>query len=110
MRPALFVVAALGLAACTGSLEHEVGDAGPTAPRYDPLDEDEATLALALSNDGQTARVDLRLSQSGEVHVIEVNPNPGLASDDEFAQAALMGGWEYPALIDRILDLGLRGR
>lgn len=56
------------------------------------------------------ARVDLRLSQSGEVHVIEVNPNPGLASDDEFAQAALMGGWEYPALIDRILDLGLKGR
>lgn len=54
------------------------------------------------------ARVDLRLSQAGEVHVIEVNPNPGLAADDEFAQAALLSGMGYEALIDRILDIGLR--
>lgn len=56
------------------------------------------------------ARVDLRVTQDGEVHVIEVNPNPGLASDDEFAQAALLGGTNYLTLIDRILDLGLRSR
>lgn len=56
------------------------------------------------------ARVDLRLSQSGEVHVIEVNPNPGLAADDEFAQAAALAGMDYETLLDRILDLGLRSQ
>lgn len=54
------------------------------------------------------ARVDMRLSQTGEVHVIEVNPNPGLAAGDEFAKAAARAGMDYPTLIDRILDLGLK--
>lgn len=53
-------------------------------------------------------RVDMRLDASGEVHVIEVNPNPGLAKDDEFATAAKMAGIEYPALIERIVKLADR--
>lgn len=56
------------------------------------------------------ARVDMRLTDSGEVYVIEVNPNPGLASDDEFALAAERARLPYPALIERIIDLALRPR
>lgn len=54
------------------------------------------------------ARVDLRVTDQGEVHVIEVNPNPGLAHDDEFARAAARAGLGYPALIDKIVRLAER--
>jgi D-alanine-D-alanine ligase len=53
------------------------------------------------------ARVDLRLTEAGELYVIEVNPNPGLARLDEFAQAAALAGIDYEALIERIVKLGV---
>ena len=34
------------------------------------------------------ARIDLRLAESGAVYVIEANPNPQLARDEDFAQSA----------------------
>lgn len=51
------------------------------------------------------ARVDMRLTDAGEVYVIEVNPNPGLAKDDDFALAAARAGINYHALIERIVKL-----
>jgi D-alanine-D-alanine ligase len=54
------------------------------------------------------ARVDLRLSEAGEIFVMEANPNPQLARDEDFAQAARAAGIEYGALLQRILSLGLR--
>lgn len=54
------------------------------------------------------ARVDLRLTDQGQVYVIEANPNPQLSHDEDFAQSAKKAGIEYPALIQRILNLGLR--
>ena len=54
------------------------------------------------------ARVDLRLTEEGQVYVIEANPNPQLSSDEDFAQSARKAGLEYPALIQRLLNLGLR--
>jgi len=51
------------------------------------------------------ARVDLRLKDSGQVYVIEVNPNCYLEEKSEFASAALKEGIEYPALINRIVEL-----
>jgi D-alanine-D-alanine ligase len=54
------------------------------------------------------ARVDLRLTESGQVYVIEANPNPQLSYDEDFAQSARRAGLEYPALIQRLLNLGLR--
>jgi D-alanine-D-alanine ligase len=53
-------------------------------------------------------RLDLRLTEKGEVVVIEVNPNPSLARGDDFAASAKEGGIEYEALIQRILDNALR--
>ena len=53
-------------------------------------------------------RVDVRLTPEGELVVIEANPNPSLAHDEDFAQAALAAGLEYDALVQRILDDALR--
>jgi D-alanine-D-alanine ligase len=53
-------------------------------------------------------RLDLRLTEKGEVVVIEVNPNPSLARGDDFAASAKEAGIEYEALIQRILDNAVR--
>ena len=41
-------------------------------------------------------RVDLRLTETGEIYVIEVNASCYLEQDDEFAIAARGAGIEYP--------------
>lgn len=51
------------------------------------------------------ARVDLRVNAKEEVYVIEVNPNCYLEKNAEFASAAGKSGIEYPALINRIVEL-----
>jgi D-alanine-D-alanine ligase len=51
------------------------------------------------------ARIDLRVSDAGEIYVIEVNPNCYLERESEFARAAQRGGLEYDALVARIVDL-----
>jgi D-alanine-D-alanine ligase len=53
-------------------------------------------------------RIDLRLSENGNVYVMEANPNPQLARDEDFAQAARAAGVEYGPLLQRILTLGVR--
>src|SRR5215471_15986606 len=50
-------------------------------------------------------RLDLRLTPNGELFVIEVNPNPSLSQDEDFAQSAAAGGMDYDALITAILSL-----
>jgi D-alanine-D-alanine ligase len=52
-------------------------------------------------------RVDLRLTESGEIYVIEVNANCYLEPKGEFATAASAGGLDYPTLINRIADLAI---
>ena len=52
------------------------------------------------------ARVDMRLAKDGRVYVIEANPNPQLAFDEEFAESAGHAGIEYEALLSRIVSLG----
>jgi D-alanine-D-alanine ligase len=54
------------------------------------------------------ARIDLRLSESGQIYVIEANPNPQLSRDEDFAQSAKHAGLDYPRLVQRLLNLGLR--
>jgi D-alanine-D-alanine ligase len=49
-------------------------------------------------------RIDVRLTPAGEIVIIEANPNPSLAKDDDFAQAAAASGLEYDLLIQKILD------
>ena len=47
------------------------------------------------------ARFDLRMSQEGKVYLIEANPNPGIAHNDDCALAAEKAGLEYNHLIQR---------
>ena len=54
------------------------------------------------------ARIDLRLTAAGEIYVMEANPNPHLASDEDYARSALRAGLDYRTLIARILGLGLQ--
>lgn len=50
-------------------------------------------------------RVDLRLTDTGEIYVLEVNASCYLARDSEFAMAAKAIGLEYDDLIRRIVEL-----
>jgi D-alanine-D-alanine ligase len=61
--------------------------------------------ALGLSG---YARIDLRMDQSGQVYVLEANPNPQISRDEDFAESALKGDWSYGDLLQELLNLGLR--
>ena len=52
--------------------------------------------ALKLRDYG---RIDMRLAPNGDVYVIEANPNPWLASRQEFAMAAKASGLSYTEMI-----------
>ena len=56
------------------------------------------------------ARIDLRLDPLGQVYVLEANPNPEIARREDFAASAEQAELPYPALLQRILELGLRWR
>ena len=58
--------------------------------------------ALGLRGYG---RVDLRVKPDGEIYVIEVNPNPAIARDDDFMLGAAKVGLDYDTVIARILNL-----
>ncbi len=51
------------------------------------------------------ARIDLRVTDAGEIFVIEVNPNCYLEQNGEFARAAARAGHEYGQLIATIVEL-----
>ena len=61
--------------------------------------------ALELSG---YARIDLRLDEAGTVWVLEANPNPQIAKGEDFAASAEKVGIAYDALLQRIINLGLR--
>ncbi len=64
----------------------------------------EAYRALRVRDYG---RVDLRLTDTGDIYVIEVNANCYLEASGEFAVAAQAGGIAYPDLVNRIVDLAV---
>jgi len=50
-------------------------------------------------------RVDLRLTDTGDIYVLEVNASCYLEKASEFAMAAEASGMDYPRLIERIVNL-----
>jgi D-alanine-D-alanine ligase len=52
-------------------------------------------------------RVDLRLTDTGDIYVLEVNASCYLEKSSEFAMSAGAAGIEYPKLIERIVELAL---
>ena len=60
--------------------------------------------ALSLSG---YARIDLRMTDSGDVYVLEANPNPNLSFGEDLAESAERAGMPYEELIQKIITLGL---
>ena len=58
--------------------------------------------ALKLRDYG---RIDMRLTEKGDVYVIEANPNPWLSSGAEFAMSAKKSGRSYTQMVEEIVDL-----
>ena len=54
------------------------------------------------------ARLDYRVNERGQPYLLEANPNPQIAKEDEFASSAQAVGLEYPKLIDKLLRYGMR--
>jgi D-alanine-D-alanine ligase len=53
------------------------------------------------------ARMDYRLSNNGEFYLLEANPNPQIAKNEDFADSAAHCGLSYAPLLQKILTLGL---
>jgi D-alanine-D-alanine ligase len=56
------------------------------------------------------ARIDLRLDKEGNIYVLEANPNPQIAEDEDFAESAKRAGMPYNKLLQQIITLGLQWR
>src|SRR5882724_3227755 len=54
------------------------------------------------------ARIDLRLDEANRIWVLEANPNPQIAKGEDFAASAEKIGLGYEAVLQRIINLGLR--
>jgi D-alanine-D-alanine ligase len=52
-------------------------------------------------------RVDMRLTPSGDIYVLEVNASCYLEKDSEFAQSARMAGMSHVQLVNEIVDLAV---
>jgi len=50
------------------------------------------------------ARLDLRLTDEGDIYFIEANPNPDIARVDEFAYSAEKAGLPYEELLNKMLS------
>lgn len=63
--------------------------------------------ALGLSG---YARIDMRMDNGGQLYVLEANPNPQIAHNEDFADSAERAGYQYPDLLQELLNVGLRWR
>lgn len=54
------------------------------------------------------ARIDLRLTDDGEIYVLEANANPDIGYGDELSTATEASGIEYEELLQRIINLGIK--
>jgi D-alanine-D-alanine ligase len=59
---------------------------------------------LCLSGYG---RLDYRMTGDGEFYLLEANPNPQIAMNEDFADSAAHSGLSYPQLLQKIITLGL---
>ncbi len=61
--------------------------------------------ALGLSG---YARIDVRMDADGKVYVLEANPNPQIAHQEDFADSAEKAEYSYKDLLQELLNVGLR--
>ena len=53
------------------------------------------------------ARLDYRMTNNGKFYLLEANPNPQIALNEDFADSAAHSGLKYPQLLQKIITLGL---
>jgi D-alanine-D-alanine ligase len=53
------------------------------------------------------ARLDYRVTSDGECYLLEANPNPQIAENEDFSDSAAHCGISYPQLLHKIITLGL---
>ena len=53
------------------------------------------------------ARLDYRVTEDGEAYLLEANPNPQIAKDEDFALSAKHVGISYPELIEQLIRFGI---
>jgi D-alanine-D-alanine ligase len=56
------------------------------------------------------ARIDVRMDSEGRLYVLEANPNPQIAQDEDFADSAEKAGYSYKELLQELLTIGLRSQ
>jgi len=53
------------------------------------------------------ARLDYRMTNNGKFYLLEANPNPQIAINEDFADSAAHSGLKYAQLLQKIITLGL---
>lgn len=53
------------------------------------------------------ARLDYRLTEEGQFYLLEANPNPQIACNEDFADSAAHSGVPYDQLLQKIITVGL---
>jgi D-alanine-D-alanine ligase len=53
------------------------------------------------------ARLDYRMTNDGEFYLLEANPNPQIALNEDFSDSAAHSGLKYAQLLQKIITLGL---
>ena len=53
------------------------------------------------------ARMDFRVTPTGDIYVLEANANPNLEAAEDFAESARAAGIDYRELLERLMTLGL---
>jgi D-alanine-D-alanine ligase len=56
------------------------------------------------------ARLDYRLTEDGQVYLLEANPNPDIRCGEDFSEAAEHSGMKYESLLQKIINLGLNNQ
>jgi D-alanine-D-alanine ligase len=51
--------------------------------------------------------MDIRYSENKKAYLLEANPNPGIATDEEFTISAKKADLSFEELMSKILSLGL---
>jgi D-alanine-D-alanine ligase len=66
-----------------------------------------ALSAFKLLYSSGYARIDMRMDKSGQINVIEINPNPDISPEAGVAVQASANGMTYTKLIEKIIKLAL---
>jgi D-alanine-D-alanine ligase len=53
------------------------------------------------------ARLDYRMTDEGQFYLLEANPNPNIAANDDFADSAAHSGVPFEQLLQKIISVGL---